>query len=106
MPDRWLISQQVATMLGGRWILGVMSELSEGGRRYQDLYEALDGISYKVLTETLRRAERDGLIVRHLDRSRVETATLYDLTDLGRSLDAPLAAMAELSTWLLATPPP
>lgn len=97
MPDQWLMSHQVATMLGGRWMLGVISELSQGGRRYQDLHDALDGISYKVLTETLRRAERDGLIARHLDGRRIETATLYELTDLGRSLDAPLAAMAEWS---------
>lgn len=60
---------------------------------------ALDSISYKVLTETLRRAERDGLIARHLDGSRIETTTLYELTDLGRSLDVPLAAMAE---WAMA----
>jgi DNA-binding HxlR family transcriptional regulator len=69
--------------------------LAEGGRRYQDLHDALDGISYKVLTETLRRAERDGLIVRHLDGDRNETTTLYELTNLGRSLDVPLAAMAK-----------
>ena len=31
-------------------------------------------ISYKVLTETLRRAERDGLVVRHLDGNRIEIA--------------------------------
>jgi len=42
-------------------------QLAAGGRRYQDLHDALDGISPKVLTETLRRAERDGLIRRHLD---------------------------------------
>ena len=53
--------------------------------------------SYEVLTETLCRAERDGLVVRHLDGERIETATLYELTDLGRSLDAPLAAIAEWS---------
>ena len=52
-------------------------------------------LSYKVLTETLRRAERDGLISRRLDEGRIETATLYELTDLGRSLDQPLAALAE-----------
>jgi DNA-binding HxlR family transcriptional regulator len=55
----------------------------------------LDGISFKVLTDTLRRAERDGLITRHLDPGRIETATLYELTDLGRSIDAPLQAMAD-----------
>jgi DNA-binding HxlR family transcriptional regulator len=57
-------------LLSRRWTLPVLSELGQGGRRYQDLYDALDGISYKVLTETLRRAERDGLIARHLDANR------------------------------------
>jgi len=66
-----------------------------GGRRYQDLHDALDGISPKVLTETLRRAERDGLIRRHLDSGRMETANLYELTDLGRSLDEPLTALGD-----------
>jgi DNA-binding HxlR family transcriptional regulator len=82
-------------LLGGRWTLEVIAELSKAGRRYRDLHDALDGISYKVLTETLSRAERDGLIARHLEGERIETATLYELTDLGRSLDSPLEAMAE-----------
>jgi DNA-binding HxlR family transcriptional regulator len=71
----------------------VFAELDGGGRRYQDLDEALDGVSHKVLTDTLRRAERDGLVIRHLDPGRVETATLYHLTDLGRSLAEPLAGL-------------
>lgn len=81
-------------LVSARWTLAVLAGLAEEGRRYQDLHDALDGISYKVLTDTLRRAERDGLIARHLDPSRIETATLYELTDLGRSLDGPLAAMS------------
>jgi HxlR-like helix-turn-helix len=48
--------------------------------RYQELDEAPDGVSHKVLTDTLRRAERDGLVGRHLDPGRVDTATLYQLT--------------------------
>lgn len=87
-------SHAFVELLAGRWTLSVLSELAKGGRRYQDLHDALDGISYKVLTDTLRRAERDGLIARHLDNGRVETATLYELTDLSRSLDTPLAALA------------
>ena len=94
-PERLLEGERLVRLLAGRWTLAVLSELSRAGRRYQDLHEALDGISYKVLTETLRRAERDGLIGRHLDPCRVETATLYELTDLGQSLDAPFVAMAE-----------
>jgi DNA-binding PadR family transcriptional regulator len=47
----------------------------------------------------LRRAERDGLIVRHLDPGRVETATLYRLTDLGRSLNEPLVVLERWTEW-------
>ena len=82
-------------LLGGRWTLAVLAELAATGRRYQELHDAVLGISCKVMTETLRRAERDGLISRRLDEGRIETATLYELTDLGRSLDLPLAALAE-----------
>ena len=71
----------------------VLAELAAGGLRYQDLHDVVDGVSHKVLTDTLRRAERDGLIRRHLDSERTGTATLYELTDLGRSLDEPLAAL-------------
>lgn len=94
MSEGWRHHRLIG-LLNGRWTLPVFAELAQGGRRYQDLHDALGGISYKVLTETLRRAERDGLIARHLDGERIETATLYELTDLGRSLDAPLAAMSE-----------
>ena len=74
----------------------MLTELANG-RRNQGLYDALDGISYKVLTETLRRAERDGLISRQLDPGRIDTATLYQLTDIGRSVNGPLAV---LTNWV------
>jgi DNA-binding HxlR family transcriptional regulator len=83
-------------LIGGRWTLMMLAELAAGGRRYQDLHDGLDGISHKVLTDTLRRAERDGLITRHLD-SQMGTANLYALTDLGRSLEEPLA---EVERWV------
>lgn len=88
-------SAGVVHLLAARWVLPVLARLASGGMRYQDLHDSLDGISYKVLTETLRRAERDGLITRSLDGERIETATLYELTDLGRSLERPLAVLAE-----------
>ena len=90
--DGWRRAGSLAHLLGGRWTLAVLTELTTGGRRYQDLHDRVEGIAHKVLTDTLRRAERDGLITRHLDAEHVETATLYVLTDLGRSLDEPLAA--------------
>jgi DNA-binding HxlR family transcriptional regulator len=93
MPDRRPEAQHVVHLLSGRWTLAVLAELGSGGRRYQELHDSVDGIAHKVLTETLRRMERDGLIARHLDADHIETATLYKLTNLGRSLDAPLAAV-------------
>jgi DNA-binding HxlR family transcriptional regulator len=94
MTDKWRGSEPVIRLLAGRWTLAVIGQLATGGSRYQDLHAALDGISHKVLTDTLRRAERDGLISRHVDRNRVETTTLYQLTDLACSLEEPLAALA------------
>ena len=79
-------------LLSGRWTQSLLSQLIDGGRRYQDIHDAIDGISHKVLTDTLRRAERNGLITRHLDTEHIDTATLYELTDLARSLKEPLAA--------------
>ena len=93
MTVDWRRPYALVALIGGRWTLILLAELAAGGRRYQDLHDALEGISPKVLTETLRRAERDGLIRRHLDSGRMETANLYELTDLGRSLDEPLAAL-------------
>jgi DNA-binding HxlR family transcriptional regulator len=82
MAENWLDSEPVVRLLAGRWTLAVLSDLASEGRRYQDLHTALGAISHKVPTDTLRRAERDGLVARIVDRNRVETATLYQLTAL------------------------
>jgi DNA-binding HxlR family transcriptional regulator len=89
----WTAGRPLIDLLSGRWTLPVLSLLGAGARRYQDLDDALPGVSHKVLTETLRRAERDGLLARQIDRRRVGTATLYQLTPLGRSLQIPLACL-------------
>ena len=93
MTIEWRRHSAFVGLIGGRWTLMMLAELAAGGRRYQDLHDGLDGISHKVLTDTLRRAERDGLIGRHLDSGRMDTANLYELTDLGRSLEEPLDAL-------------
>src|ERR1700681_3744649 len=85
-------------LIMGRWTLKILAELSEGGRRYQELHDALGGISHKVLTDTLRRAERDGLVMRHVDGGRVRplpsTASLSSavrsMSHLPRSIGGPL----------------
>ncbi len=91
--DIWTSAAKAVQLVSGRWTLTILARLAGGGRRYQDLDEALGRVSHKVLTETLRRAECDGLVIRHLDHGRVETSTLYELTDLGRSLAEPLVAL-------------
>jgi DNA-binding HxlR family transcriptional regulator len=93
MTIEWRRPYALVRLIGGRWTLAVLGELAAGGLRFQGLHNVLDGVSPKVLTDTLRRAERDGLIRRHLDSGRTGSATRYELTDLGRSLDEPLAAL-------------
>ena len=93
----WQRSEPLVRLLAGRWTLAVLAQRVVGERRYQELPDPLDGISYKVLTDTLRRCERDGLASRRLDPGRVETATLYQHTDLAHSLEPPINA---LQAWL------
>jgi DNA-binding HxlR family transcriptional regulator len=67
------ITQCFIHLLSARWTLLLLGALSERGRRHNELHDNLDGISHKVLTDTLRHAERDGLIVRQLDAGRIGT---------------------------------
>ena len=63
--------RQVIGLLAGRWTLDILAQRADGGRRYQDIHDRLAGIAHQVLTSTLRRAERDGLIARPVDPGRV-----------------------------------
>lgn len=49
-------------LLTGRWMLAILDELAIAPIRHSELLRAVDGVSEKVLTETLRRIERDGLV--------------------------------------------
>ena len=64
---QWRRPYALVRLIGGRWTLVVLGELAAGGLRFQDFHDVLDGVSHKVLTGTLRRAERGSLIRRHLD---------------------------------------
>ena len=93
MANGWERSYSFVGLISGRWTLRLFGELTLGGRRYQDLHRAMGGVSHKVLTDTLRSAERDGLVLRRLDPERTGTTNLYELTELGKSLDGPLAVL-------------
>jgi DNA-binding HxlR family transcriptional regulator len=71
----------------------VVVVLGRGRLRFGDLRTAVEGISGKVLTETLRDLERDGLVERHV-YAEMPPRVEYELTTLGRTLHAPLLALS------------
>jgi DNA-binding HxlR family transcriptional regulator len=77
--------------VGDKWAGMIIRCLEQGPRRFSELRTPLHGVTGKVLTQSLRALQRDGLITRtaHAERPRrVE----YELTPLGRSLLEPMAA--------------
>jgi DNA-binding HxlR family transcriptional regulator len=82
--------------LGEQWTVMALAELVPGPRRYRELERALSGISQRMMTLTLRRLERDGHVLRHVEPS-VPPSVSYELTELGRSFAAQVAALVEWS---------
>lgn len=78
--------------IANKWTAMIVIALSEGRLRFGELREMVGGISGKVLTETLRDLERDGLVARHA-YAEIPPRVEYELTDLGRTLSAPLGAL-------------
>ena len=91
----WTVTvQEVLELLRRRWVIPVIRELSSGTKRRFHLHHAIRGVSPKVLTETLRSLERDGVIERviHDDGNRSKSIA-YQLTSLGHSLASPIDAL-------------
>ncbi len=78
-------TRQVLDRIADKWTVLIIRRLSDGTMRFAQLRRAVDGISQKVLTNTLRGLERDGLVTRQIYAS-VPPRVEYSLTDLGRSL--------------------
>lgn len=81
-----------------KWAVAVLLALGEGTRRYHELLSELEPISEKVLTQTLRTMERDGLILRHV-HPEVPPRVEYELSPVGASLAGPMKA---LGAWAMA----
>ncbi len=79
------LSRELLDRIAGKWPLWVLNVLAENGGplRFSRLHERVDGISQKVLTQTLRHLERDGLLTRTL-YPQVPPRVEYELTPLGR----------------------
>ena len=86
------------SVLSSKWAVGVLLALGDGPRRYHEILGELETISEKVLTQTLRGMERDGLITRHV-HAEVPPRVEYALTPLGVTLAGPMKA---LGNWAIA----
>jgi DNA-binding HxlR family transcriptional regulator len=73
----------------------VLVSLADGPRRYNDIARAIAGVSQKMLTQTLRSLERDGLVDRTVTPA-VPVRVDYELTPLGRTL---LPVMRAIKVW-------
>jgi DNA-binding HxlR family transcriptional regulator len=89
LRDRALQSRDAIDLLSSKWRITILHLLREGPLRTNAVQGAITEISPKVLTQTLRGMERDGLIDRHI-HSVVPARVEYELTDMGRSLIKPL----------------
>ena len=89
-------SRTVLRHVVDRWTPLVVMVLAEGPSRFGELRSRVGGVTPKVLTQTLRSMERDGLVTR-TQLPGVPPRVDYELTDLGRSLQAPIDA---LRTWI------
>jgi DNA-binding HxlR family transcriptional regulator len=85
-------SRKLLDRISDKWVTLVLVSLADGPQRFSELSRRLAGVSQKMLTQTLRTLERDGLVTREVTAS-VPVRVDYELTDLGRSLLAPIAAM-------------
>lgn len=90
--DRNCPTRRVLDRIGDRWTVLVVGALSTGSLRYGELRQRIDGISQKMLTQTLRGLERDGLVLRTVT-PEIPPRVDYELTEAGRSLQAPLLAL-------------
>lgn len=89
---------ELLSLVGDKWTMQVVRQLGGGTKRFNELRRAIEGISQKMLTITLRNLERDGFVTRTVYPTippRVE----YALTDIGCELLVPIKALAE---WVIA----
>ena len=86
------LAVEVLGRVADKWTLLVIEALVPGERRFTQVRDAVGAVSHKVLTQTLRRLERDGLITRTV-HAVVPPRVEYRLTPLGHSLGAAACAL-------------
>jgi DNA-binding HxlR family transcriptional regulator len=88
-------ARQLLDRISDKWVSLILTALADGPQRYGELSRTIAGVSQKMLTQTLRTLERDGLLSRTVTPS-VPVRVDYTLTPLGESL---LPIMAAIKNW-------
>ncbi|WFU13354.1 helix-turn-helix domain-containing protein (plasmid) [Rhizobium sp. CB3090] len=83
--------------IGDKWTILAITMLADQPRRFNELKRLIGGISQQMLTRTLKALEADGMVTRKVYPT-IPPQVEYGLTDLGRSLAAPIM---QLATWVL-----
>ena len=86
--------RNVLDRIGGKWHTLLIGALVDGPLRFGELKRALPDISQRMLTQSLRDLQRDGLIARRVYPTAPPSVD-YRLTDLGRSLIEPLSGLIQ-----------
>jgi DNA-binding HxlR family transcriptional regulator len=86
--------REVLARVGDKWSVFVVVYLGDGKMRFGELHRAIDGISQRMLTLTLRGLERDGLVMRTVHPT-IPPRVDYELTTLGRTLLKPIQSLAD-----------
>lgn len=85
-------------LIGGKWKLLIIRNLRVRPWRFNELQRDLEGVSQKVLTDSLRQLIDDGLIYRH-DYQQVPPKVDYGLTDLGENMLPIIDALADFGNY-------
>jgi DNA-binding HxlR family transcriptional regulator len=86
-PDQDLLVREIVTQISEKWTLWTMSVLAQAGvpMRFSRVLEAVEGVSQKSLTKTLRQLEKAGLVTRVVF-AEVPPRVEYRITGLGKDL--------------------
>lgn len=85
-------------LIGGKWKLLILRNLKSRPWRFNELQRDLEGISQKVLTDSLRQMIEDGLVYRH-DYQEMPPRVEYGLTDLGKEMLPIIDALANFGIY-------
>lgn len=88
--------RNVLDRIGDKWTVLILAALAATPRRFSELHRIIPDISKRMLTQTLRGLERDGLATRHVFPTKPPSVE-YRLSSLGRSVLLPLASLVEWS---------